>query len=120
MRPMSSMDGSLPEAVTQVLVALVEGYRAREGLKDRIRALNEWEIARRAGLTEVSYAEFYEHPSRDQVSQALSALQRMGLASVWERGVKYDTYIPTSRAELVVRADEPRAEAPAADSDTQS
>ena len=55
-----------------VLTALVEGYKAREGMKDRIRALNEWEIARRAGLTDVSYAEFFEHPSRDSVAQAVS------------------------------------------------
>jgi len=96
---------TLTDVQNQVLVALVGGYRAREGMKDRIRALNEWEIARRAGLTDVSYAEFYEHPSRDQVSQALSVLQRMGLASVWERGIKYDTFIPTGRADLIVPAE---------------
>src|SRR5438105_2044042 len=83
----------------QVLTALVEGYQAREGMKDRIRALNEWEIARRAGLTESSYAEFFDHPSREPVLNSLYALQRYGLASVWERGVKYDTFIPTAKGQ---------------------
>jgi hypothetical protein len=93
---------TLSDVQTQVLTALVEGYRAREGMKDRIRALNEWEIARRAGLTESSYAEFFDHPSREPVLNALMALQRHGLASVWERGVKYDTFIPTAKGEETV------------------
>jgi hypothetical protein len=90
---------TLSDLQTQVLTALVEGYQAREGMKDRIRALNEWEIARRGGLTESSYAEFFDHPSREPVLNALMALQRYGLASVWERGVKYDTFIPTAKGQ---------------------
>jgi hypothetical protein len=80
----------------QVLTALAEGYAARQGMKDRIRALNEWEIARRSGLTQASYAEYLTHPTREDVSAALNVLQRMGLASVWDRGAKYDTFVPTA------------------------
>src|SRR5437016_18279 len=99
-----------------ILTALVEGYKAREGMKDRIRALNEWEIARRSGVTEASYAEFFDHPSREQVLNALLALQRRSLAEVWERGVKYDSFIPTAMADIFLAgggdlvAAEPRLE----------
>jgi hypothetical protein len=97
----------------QVLTALAEGYAARQGMKDRIRALNEWEIARRSGLTQASYAEYQTHPTREDVSAALSVLQRMGFASVWDHGAKYDTYIPTaSGTELVAGAGEFRASVP--------
>jgi hypothetical protein len=86
----------------EVLTALAEGYAARQGMKDRIRALNEWEIARRSGLTRASYAEYLTHPTREEVSGALSVLQSLGLATVWDRGAKYDTFVPTSAgAELV-------------------
>lgn len=87
--------GELTDLQTRVLVALVEGYLAREGMKDRIRALNEWEIARRSGYTDASYAEYLEHPTREVVMAALSALQGLGLVTVWDRGVKYDTFVPT-------------------------
>jgi hypothetical protein len=80
----------------QLLLALVEGYEARAGMKDRIRALNEWEIARRSGYTEISYAQYLEHPARDVVMEGLMALQRFGLVDIWERGVKYDTFVPTA------------------------
>ncbi|HZT08271.1 MAG TPA: hypothetical protein VFC51_14700 [Chloroflexota bacterium] len=90
----------LSELQQKTLEALVEGYRAREGMKDRIRALNEWEIARRSGFTELSYAEFQEDPSRNQFLDSLMALQRLGLISVWERGVKYDTFVPTEQGNL--------------------
>ena len=100
---------TLTQVQTQVLAAVVEGYRAREGLKDRLRALNEWEIARRAGLTDVSYAEFFEHPVHDELGNALSALQRLGLVSLWERGVKYDTFIPTPRGETLLEGGESNA-----------
>src|SRR5262245_5626150 len=79
----------------RVLAALVEGYVARAGLKERLRFLNEWEIARRAGYTEMSYAEYLEDPLREQVATVLSALQTQGLASLQERGPKYDTFAPT-------------------------
>src|SRR5207244_7635347 len=89
------MRPELSELQSRVLVAVVEGFRAREGMKDRIRALNEWEIARRSGYTDASYAGYLEHPMRDTIMRALSSLQGMGLITIWDRGVKYDTYVPT-------------------------
>lgn len=86
----------LSEFEQLVLGALVAGYEARQGLKDRIRALNEWEIARRSGFTDISYAGYLDHPTREQVMGALSVLQRFGLISVWERGAQYDTFVPTA------------------------
>ena len=86
----------IDDLTERVLVALVEGYAARHGMKERIRALNEWEIARRSGYTELSYAEYLEHPLRDEVANALLRLQRQGLVSVWDRGVKYDSFVPTT------------------------
>jgi len=79
-----------------ILTAIVEGFNAREGLKDRMRALNEWEIGRRSGFVELSYVEFMEHPARQELMQALSTLQRQGLIGIWERGTKYDSYMPTA------------------------
>ena len=84
------------DLATRVLVALVEGYAARDGMKDRLRALNEWEIARRSGYVDLSYVEYLEHPLRDEVANALLALQRQGLVSVWDRGIKYDSFVPTA------------------------
>jgi hypothetical protein len=89
------VQAELDDFQARVLVALVEGYSAREGMKDRIRALNEWEIARRSGYTDISYAEYTEHSARSTLTQALSVLQQRGLVQVWERGVKYDTFVPT-------------------------
>ena len=90
----------------ELLVAVVEGYRARAGMKDRIRALKEWEIARRAGHTELSYAQYARDPSRDGAAQALSLLERRGLVSTWERGGNYDTFVPTDRAASLVGSPE--------------
>jgi len=101
----------LTDQQLQILTSLVEGYKAREGMKDRIRALNEWEIARRAGATEASYAEFFDHPSREAVLNALFALQRQGLVEVWERGVKYDTFVPTAKGEAYVAGERDSPEA---------
>lgn len=100
------MKSALTDFQTQVLVALVDGYLAREGMKDRIRALNEWEIARRSGITDISYAGYLEHPTRDKVAGALMALQRLGFVAVWERGAKYDTFVPTTGGTLLVGADQ--------------
>ena len=61
-----------------------------------MRALNEWEIARRSGFTDISYAAYAEHPTRVKVASALMALQRSGLVSLWDRGVQYDTFVPTA------------------------
>lgn len=88
--------GATDDLAQRILMALVEGYAARDGMKDRLRALNEWEIARRSGYTELSYAEYLEHPQREDVGNALLRLQRQGLVSVWDRGAKYDSFIPTS------------------------
>ena len=94
----------LTELQRRVLVAVVEGYRAREGMKDRIRALNEWEIARRCGSTTLSYAEYMGDPSRDGLIAVLSQLQRLRLVSTWERGLNYDTFVPTDRGGMTMGA----------------
>jgi hypothetical protein len=87
-----------------VLVAVVEGYRAREGMKDRIRALNEWEIARRSDSTSLSHAEYMRDPMRDHISHVLGELERLGLISTWERGATYDSYVPTERGNAAAGA----------------
>lgn len=96
------MESDLNDFETSVLAALVNGYEARQGLKDRIRALNEWEIARRTGFTEISYAGYLDHPIRDQIMGALGTLQRLGFISVWERGAQYDTFVPTPTGSQLV------------------
>jgi hypothetical protein len=103
--PEGGVESDLSEFETCVLTALVEGYEARQGLKDRIRALSEWEIARRAGFTEISYAGYLDHPIRDQIMGALGTLQRLGLISVWERGAQYDTFVPTPTGSRLVISD---------------
>lgn len=103
----------LTEFENQVLVALVEGHAARTGLKERMRALNEWEIARRSGFTDISYAAYAEHPTRAKVASALSALQRNGLISLWDRGVQYDSFVPTAAgARSVSGEDDPVSPGP--------
>lgn len=103
----------LTEFENQVLVALVEGHAARTGLKERMRALNEWEIARRSGFTDISYAAYAEHPTRAKVASALSALQRNGLISLWDRGVQYDSFVPTAAgARSVSGEDDPVSRGP--------
>ena len=104
-----SMD--LTDVQSRVLVAVVEGFRAREGMKDRIRALNEWEIARRAGFTDASFASYLEHPMRDTIMGALGALQGLGLVSVWDRGVKYDSFVPTAAGTNALAIDDAVGEA---------
>ena len=73
----------------------MEGYAARAEMKERLRALSEWEIARRAGFTDASYAEYARHPDRAELAQALAALENMGLIAVWGRGAVYDSFVPT-------------------------
>lgn len=89
------MSAPLGEFERQVLTALVEGYQAREGLKERLRPLNEWEIARRSGYIDLSYAAYGEHPARSKLALALGSLQRAGLIALWETGPKYDSFVPT-------------------------
>ena len=84
----------------RILLALVEGYQARAGLKDRNRALTEYEIARRAGYTSFSYVEFSTTTQRDEVRAALDDLARSGWVSQWQRAGRYDSFVPT---ELGVR-----------------
>jgi hypothetical protein len=85
----------MDEFSERILVALVEGYNARDGLKDRNRALTEYEIARRAGFTGFSYVEFSMAPERDNVRAVLDELTRGGLVREWARAGRYDSYIPT-------------------------
>jgi hypothetical protein len=85
----------MDEFTTRILQALVGGYQAREGLKDRNRALTEYEIARRAGYTDFSYVEFSTTAERDQVRLALEELERGGWVTQWQRAGRYDSYMPT-------------------------
>ena len=85
----------MDEFTTRVLLALVEGYQARSGLKDRNRALTEYEIARRAGYIEFSYVEFSTTMERDQVRGALDELAGEGWVSQWQSGGRYDSFVPT-------------------------
>jgi hypothetical protein len=96
------MTGDPTDFEAHLLSSIVEGYLAREGMKDRIRALNEWEIARRSGTSEDSYAQYEMAPGRDRVRTALAELERQGLISVWERGIKYDSFVPTAEGTLRV------------------
>lgn len=95
---------SLADDQRRILVAVVEGYRAREGMKDRIRALTEWEIARRSGSTSLSHAEYMRDPMRDNIMSVLAGLERLGLVSTWERGASHDTFVPTERGAAAVGA----------------
>ena len=90
----------MDDFTAHILRSLVEGHQARAGMKERNRALTEYEIARRAGFTEFSYVEFSTTRDRDQVRDALDALEREGWVSQWQRAGRYDTYVPT---ELGVR-----------------
>jgi hypothetical protein len=90
----------MDEFTARILRVLVEGHQARAGMKDRNRALTEYEIARRAGYTEFSYVEFSTTRERDQVRGALDELERSGWVSQWDRAGRYDTFVPT---ELGVR-----------------
>jgi hypothetical protein len=90
----------MDEFTALILRSLVGGHQARAGMKERNRALTEYEIARRAGYTSFSYVEFSTTPERDQVRDALDALEREGWITQWQRAGRYDTYVPT---ELGVR-----------------
>jgi hypothetical protein len=85
----------MDEFSERILVALVEGYNARAGLKDRNRALTEYEIARRAGYTGFSYVEFSMATEREQVRAVLEELIRGGMIREWQRAGRYESYIPT-------------------------
>ena len=85
----------MDEFAALLLTALTEGYRARAGMKERARALTEYEIARRAGLTEASYADFSETAQSEQVRATLDELARDGWVTVQQRSGRYDAYVPT-------------------------
>jgi hypothetical protein len=85
----------MDEFAARILQALVGGYQAREGLKDRNRALTEYEIARRAGFTQFSYVEFSTTAEREQVRAALDELERGGWATQWQHAGRYDSFVPT-------------------------
>ncbi|HLH23625.1 MAG TPA: hypothetical protein VK066_13980 [Chloroflexota bacterium] len=90
----------MDEFTAHILRNLVEGHQARAGMKERNRALTEYEIARRAGYTDCSYVEFSTTPERDQLRGALDELEREGWVAQWQRVGRYDSYVPT---ELGVR-----------------
>jgi hypothetical protein len=80
---------------TRVLRALVEGYEARAEMKERGRALTEYEIARRAGLTTASYTQFSDLPERERLRLALDELERRGSIAAVARVGRYTAYLPT-------------------------
>jgi hypothetical protein len=85
----------MDEFTAHILRVLVEGHEARAGMKERNRALTEYEIARRAGYTSYSYVEFSTTRERDQVRGALDELESGGWVAQWDRAGRYDTFVPT-------------------------
>jgi hypothetical protein len=85
----------MDDFTAHILRSLVEGHEARAGMKERNRALTEYEIARRAGFTDFSYVEFSTTRERDQVRDALDDLERQGWVTQWQRVGRYDAYVPT-------------------------
>jgi hypothetical protein len=90
----------MDDFTAHVLRHLVEGHQARAGMKERNRALTEYEIARRAGFTDFSYVEFSTTLERDRVRDALDVLEREGWITQSQPAGRYDTFVPT---ELGVR-----------------
>ncbi len=85
----------MDDFTARILLALVEGYQARAGLKEHTRALSEYEIARRAGVAGCSYTEFSTTAERERVRAALAALHRGGWIARWPRTGRYDAFVPT-------------------------
>jgi hypothetical protein len=83
----------------RVLSALAEGYRAREGMKEKWRALNEYEIARRIGVTQYTYAGFDTSPERIELRNTLDQLLRQGLVEISGASGRYDTFAPVEQPE---------------------
>lgn len=86
----------------QVLEALVSGYLARDGMKERFRSLSEYEIARRLGITGYSYVEYDASAERIEVRGVLSSLQQRGLVSFVRPSGRYDAFAPTERGTTTV------------------
>jgi hypothetical protein len=96
-----------------VLSALIEGYRARDGMKPRSRSLSEYELARRLGITQYSYAGFDETPERYELRRNLDLLVRMGLATLAGSSGRYDTFAPAEDLEAAPAPGGPLAPEPA-------
>lgn len=84
----------LDEYTSRVLTSLVEGFRAREGMKPRARSLSEYELARRLGVTGYSYAQFETSEERGELLRALSELQHRRLITRAQPSGRYDTFVP--------------------------
>lgn len=80
----------------RVLSALVEGFRAREGMKQRFQALSEYEVARRLGIGELSHAGYEQSEERAVVRAAFARLERRGLIRVQSLSGRYDTFVPVT------------------------
>ena len=96
------MAGDLDPLAARVLAALVDGYQARAGMKQRARSLSEYEIARRLGVTQYSYAEYDTSAEHADIRHALDLLFARGLIGRSQPSGRYDTFYP---------ADEPKAAA---------
>ena len=89
-----------PESFDQrVLDALIEGFRARAGAKERFQALSEYEVARRAGVAEHSYAAYEDSSEREQVRASLTRLQQRGQVRPQSTSGRYETFVPVERRE---------------------
>jgi hypothetical protein len=82
----------------KVLAALVDGFRARAGAKERHQALTEYEVARRVGIVEHSYVEYESSGQRAAVRSSLSRLQRQGMARAVAISGRYETFAPSESA----------------------
>jgi hypothetical protein len=88
------MPSDLDAFAARVLACLVEAYQAREGMKSRTRSLSEYELARRLGITQYSYAEFEQSPERASLLAALDLLARQGRVQRGSPSGRYDTFAP--------------------------
>jgi hypothetical protein len=88
------MSPDLDARSAHVLRALVDGYRAREGMKQRARALSEYELARRLGITQYTWAQFESSAEREELRQVLGRLVARGLAETGSRSGHYETFAP--------------------------
>src|SRR4051794_34862810 len=97
--PRFEMSAEPDAELERVLRALLEGYRAREGMKEKWRALSEYEIARRVGVTQYTYAGFDASPERIELRSMLDRLLRQGLVEISGSSGRYDTFAPVEREE---------------------
>jgi hypothetical protein len=100
---------------SRLLAALVEGFRARAGAKERHQAMSEYEIARRAGVQEYSYVQYEESSERSAVRSALARLQRRGLARSVAVSGRYETFVPAEAALVQAEPELPAPEPPTPD-----